>query len=541
MQTGEALELVERAHAIEGLGIHLDRGMRGVATGATSGMLLQVRGMRCAICAQEELGTATRSCLQQRLAMLLALQNRQAVIVRTNASRENRIAVEQQMLRGDGGAGIRIAGSHVLRGLPGGDVLEHDLQTRKVTAQRDHLLFNEHGFAVEQIDIAARHLAMHQQQQAVALHGFERGVDFADVGNACVAVGGGTGRIELAGHNTSRFGSCNLIRCQIVGEVQRHQRLELRALGHSSQNALLVGQHLFGRRNRWAQVGHDDGTAKLRRSMRHHGFQRIAITQVNVPVVGPEDGKGLDRGHSPIVSSAWNLFTMAATHQGSPMPFDPRTAPLTAIEARVLATLMEKARTVPDSYPLTLNALVTGCNQKSSRDPVMEVTEGEAVEALDQLRQRSLAVQISGNRAMRWEHNFPRGVGVPDQSAVLLALLMLRGPQTAGELRINAERWHRFADISSVEAFLDELRERHDDKGGPLVAQLPRAPGAREQRWAQLLCGPIDLAALQSSANTLPVPSALQQRVETLEAEVAQLRATVRQLCEALGVDGTTT
>ena len=223
------------------------------------------------------------------------------------------------------------------------------------------------------------------------------------------------------------------------------------------------------------------------------------------------------------------------------MPFDPRTAPLTAIEARVLATLMEKARTVPDSYPLTLNALVTGCNQKSSRDPVMEVTEGEAVEALDQLRQRSLAVQISGNRAMRWEHNFPRGVGVPDQSAVLLALLMLRGPQTAGELRINAERWHRFADISSVEAFLDELRERHDDKGGPLVAQLPRAPGAREQRWAQLLCGPIDLAALQSSANTLPVPSALQQRVETLEAEVAQLRATVRQLCEALGVDGTTT
>jgi uncharacterized protein YceH (UPF0502 family) len=149
---------------------------------------------------------------------------------------------------------------------------------------------------------------------------------------------------------------------------------------------------------------------------------------------------------------------------------------LSAIEARVLATLMEKARTVPDSYPLTLNSLVTGCNQKSSRDPVMEVSEGEAQEALDSLRLKTLSVQISSVRSTRWEHNFPRGIGVPDQSAVLLALLMLRGPQTAGELRINSERWHRFADISSVEAFLDELRERSEEKGGPLVVQLPRAP-----------------------------------------------------------------
>ena len=135
------------------------------------------------------------------------------------------------------------------------------------------------------------------------------------------------------------------------------------------------------------------------------------------------------------------------------MPFDPRTTPLSPVEARVLATLMEKARTVPDSYPLTLNSLVTGCNQKSSRDPVMEVGEGEAQEALDSLRLKTLSVQISSSRSTRYEHNFPRGIGVPDQSAVLLALLMLRGPQTAGELRINSERWHRFADISSVEPF----------------------------------------------------------------------------------------
>ena len=220
------------------------------------------------------------------------------------------------------------------------------------------------------------------------------------------------------------------------------------------------------------------------------------------------------------------------------MPFDPRQQPLTPVQARVLATLLEKARTVPDSYPLTLNALVTGCNQKTSRDPVMQVTESEAQEALEGLRRMALAVEISSQRATRWEHNFPRGVGVPDQSAVLLGLLMLRGPQTAGELRINAERWHRFADISSVEAFLDELQERSDEKGGPLVVLLPRAPGAREPRWAHLLCGPVDVEALQAAASPgAPASSALQARVEALEAEVAALQATVRRLCAELGVE----
>jgi uncharacterized protein YceH (UPF0502 family) len=220
------------------------------------------------------------------------------------------------------------------------------------------------------------------------------------------------------------------------------------------------------------------------------------------------------------------------------MPFDPRSNPLTAVEARVLATLMEKARTVPDSYPLTLNALVTGCNQKSSRDPVMEVSEGEAQEALDSLRLRTMSVQISSARATRWEHNFPRGVGVPDQSAVLLSLLMLRGPQTAGELRINSERWHRFADISSVEAFLEELRERSEEKGGPLVVLLPRAPGAREQRWAHLLCGPVDLNAMASAPAAAGARGdALSQRVVDLEAQVQRLQARLAHVYAQLGLE----
>ncbi|MBI2750007.1 MAG: YceH family protein [Burkholderiales bacterium] len=213
---------------------------------------------------------------------------------------------------------------------------------------------------------------------------------------------------------------------------------------------------------------------------------------------------------------------------------------LTPIEARVLATLMEKARTVPDSYPLSLNTLLLGCNQKSSRDPVMELGEAEIATALDTLMPLNLVRETSGSRVARYEHNFQRGIGVPEQSAVLLGLLMLRGPQTAGELRLNAERWYRFADISSVEGFLDELQDRSAEKGGPLVVKLPRAPGAREQRWAQLLCGPVDMesaaptgGAASAGANSV---GGLTERVAHLEQELARLQQTVRDLCSELGV-----
>ena len=209
--------------------------------------------------------------------------------------------------------------------------------------------------------------------------------------------------------------------------------------------------------------------------------------------------------------------------------------PLTAIEARVLGTLMEKARTVPDSYPLTLNSVVSGCNQKTSREPLMNVTDAQAQEALDSLKLLSLVFESSGSRVARWEHNFQRAVGVPEQSAVLLGLLMLRGPQTAGELRINSERWYRFSDISSVEAFLDELQDRAEAKGGPLVIKLARSPGTREQRWAHLLCGTVVTGDLPAGAAPVSSPQ-LEARVETLEQEVARLRATVEDLCAQLGL-----
>ena len=212
--------------------------------------------------------------------------------------------------------------------------------------------------------------------------------------------------------------------------------------------------------------------------------------------------------------------------------------PLTPIELRVLGTLLEKARTVPDTYPLSLNLVVTGCNQKTSREPVMNVSEAQVQETLDDLKALSLAIESHGSRVAKYEHNLQRVLHVPDQSAVLLGLLMLRGPQTAGELRINADRWHRFADISSVEGFLNELAERPADKGGPLVVLLPRAPGAREARWAHLLAGPIDVSAIQTEAAIAGTAGAGGQfdRISALEAEVATLRETVARLCAELGV-----
>ena len=161
---------------------------------------------------------------------------------------------------------------------------------------------------------------------------------------------------------------------------------------------------------------------------------------------------------------------------------------LTPLEARVLGVLVEKQATVPDAYPLTLNALVTGCNQKTARDPVLNATDAEVLTAADGLKQLSLLFESSGGRVSRYEHNMARGLSLPGAACALLATLALRGPQTSAELRANSERLHRFADISSVEGFLDELATK---KTPPRVLHLPRAPGEREARWAHLLCGEV--------------------------------------------------
>jgi uncharacterized protein len=214
---------------------------------------------------------------------------------------------------------------------------------------------------------------------------------------------------------------------------------------------------------------------------------------------------------------------------------------LSLLEARVLGVLVEKAHTVPDSYPLSLNSLVSGCNQKTARDPVMNATESEVQGAIDALKSLSIVFESSGSRVSRYEHNMGRAMGLPSQSVALLAVLMLRGPQTASELRANCDRLHRFADVSSVEAFLDELATRAEDKGGPLAQKLPRAPGAREQRWTHLLCGAVDVSALAVASTSEDFVaaselSALRSQQSALRAEVAELRALVDRLYSELGV-----
>jgi hypothetical protein len=208
---------------------------------------------------------------------------------------------------------------------------------------------------------------------------------------------------------------------------------------------------------------------------------------------------------------------------------------LSPLEARVLGVLVEKQRTVPDTYPLSLNALTLGCNQKNNRDPVMQATEREVQAAIDALRPLSLVIESSGSRVMRYSHNVGRVLHVDDEAVALLAALMLRGPQTPGELRIATERLHRFADIPALEAALQRLASRPEGEGGALVVQLPRAPGSREHRWAHLLSGPVEAAVFQESAASPaarggPAPAAARA------ADIHVLRLTAGDdLREALG------
>jgi len=196
---------------------------------------------------------------------------------------------------------------------------------------------------------------------------------------------------------------------------------------------------------------------------------------------------------------------------------------LSLLETRVLGTLAEKQHTVPDSYPLTLNALVSGCNQKTSRSPVMDASESDVQAALDNLKRANFVMETSGGRVSRYEHNLPRVLQVPSQSAAILTSLMLRGPQTAGELRISCERLHAFSDISAVEGFLNELAAR---PAGALVMLLPRQPGARESRWAHLLSG---APSIEEPEMRVEETASLKSRVERLEVEVAELRELIKR------------
>ncbi len=212
---------------------------------------------------------------------------------------------------------------------------------------------------------------------------------------------------------------------------------------------------------------------------------------------------------------------------------------LSLLESRVLGVMVEKQHTVPDTYPLSLNSLTAGCNQKSSRDPVIEASDAQVQATVDGLKLLDLVYEGSGGRVTRYAHNFGKVFGVPSQSVALLTVLMLRGPQTLAELRIHSERIHKFADISAVEGFMNELRQKQ------FVVEQPRAPGAREPRWAHLLCGAVEMphyapqvAAAEHGVADVSLSEllALKARLDQVEADNEKLKATVAKLCAEFGI-----
>ncbi|HPR06417.1 MAG: YceH family protein [Zoogloeaceae bacterium] len=199
-------------------------------------------------------------------------------------------------------------------------------------------------------------------------------------------------------------------------------------------------------------------------------------------------------------------------------------------EARVLAVLIEKSFTTPDQYPLSINAITTGANQLTGREPVMQLDESEVSEAISQLLARGLIGRYEGARVVKYEHRIRLRHSLPPAEQAIMALLMLRGPQTAGELRSRSERMHRFEDIPTLQAALEHLAEKYP----PMVLALPRAPGTKETRYAHLMCGEVDVASVMA-ATAHVAPGGLAARVDTLESEVAALRAELHQLKISLG------
>ena len=210
---------------------------------------------------------------------------------------------------------------------------------------------------------------------------------------------------------------------------------------------------------------------------------------------------------------------------------------LDAAQARVLGCLVEKQATTPDVYPLTVNAALSAANQKTAREPILALEQGVVHRALRELEGLGLARQQFSSRAERYEHKLDSTFNLTRQQTALLALLLLRGPQTIGELFARSERLHKFASAEEVAHQLERLCTREP----ALALQLPRAPGQREERYVHLLCGAVDAAALAASTrSTAPVVmgsdnSALEARVAELETQVAQLQQQLEDLQARLG------
>jgi uncharacterized protein YceH (UPF0502 family) len=212
---------------------------------------------------------------------------------------------------------------------------------------------------------------------------------------------------------------------------------------------------------------------------------------------------------------------------------------LTPLEARVIGCLIEKQITTPDQYPLSLNALTNACNQKSNRDPVMALDDTAVQQTLDALNHKHLILEKSGfgSRVPKYQHRFCNtefgSLQLAEIEVAILCELMLRGPQTPGELRSRASRMSSMSGVEEVETALESLRTRAD---GPLVARLPREPGRRESRYAQLFTGePPPQPVIEERAPVAAPSTAGETRLAQLEAQMVELRAEVERLKQRLG------
>jgi len=202
---------------------------------------------------------------------------------------------------------------------------------------------------------------------------------------------------------------------------------------------------------------------------------------------------------------------------------------LDAVEVRVLGTLLEKEQTTPEACPLSVNSIVAGCNQKTNREPVMELTEGQVVDALDRLRQDVLVWRTEGVRTEKWQQSVVRRWGLDRAGKALMTLLLLRGAQTAGELRTRAERLVPFASVDEVEEALRRMASIDE----PLVAEQPRRPGQKETRWIHLvgeIPEPAPAALPEPPLGAAPAGTTLTSRVERLEETVRRLSEELAEL-----------
>jgi uncharacterized protein len=203
---------------------------------------------------------------------------------------------------------------------------------------------------------------------------------------------------------------------------------------------------------------------------------------------------------------------------------------LSPTEVRVLGTLMEKAKATPDYYPMTINAITAGCNQRTSRLPVMNLTESEVSEALSRLKALSLVATAvgAGSRTIKYKHNFNTVFDLPDAAVAILCLLFLRGPQTPGELNSNSGRLHDFSSIESIVETLSSLKS----SSPPMVTELQRAPGQKEQRYTHLFSDTISVQPLETVASQ--PANALEIRVAELERELEEVKAKLDKIMREL-------